>query len=147
MICPAGPGPARRVSPGPADSRPQAGRYRAAAHRRRRGRLARPERGEFAEPPQQPSLLDEVQQFPQPAPGAAALRRRDDAAAQHVPELVPARDEYDVASSRTTTLVNRSTPNVLSPSRSIGVAMSQLTANLQPGSPVSVRHPLRLMVT
>jgi hypothetical protein len=36
---------------------------------------------------------------------------------------------------------------VLPASRSIGVAMSQLTANLRPESPVSVSRPLRSVVT
>src|SRR6266700_1875209 len=94
--CPAAPcrgDPDGPGSPGPAGSWVQGAGYRAAPHRPCPGRLARPERGEFAEPPQQPPHLDEFQQLPQPALGAAALRRRDDTAAEHFPELVLAGDD------------------------------------------------------
>jgi hypothetical protein len=88
----------RSVSPGLAGSRLQAAGYRAAAHRPRPGRLAWPEQREFAEPPQQPPRLDQFQQFPQPALGAAALRRGDDTAAEHFPELVLVDDNVNLRS-------------------------------------------------
>jgi hypothetical protein len=79
---------------------------------------------------------------------APALRHRDDTAAEHFPELVLVGDDvgHRVIADQDVGK-NRSTPKVLSPSRSIGVAMSQLNANLLSPSPDSVTRPPRPVVT
>jgi hypothetical protein len=77
----------------------------------------------------------------------AAFRRRDDTAAGHFPELVLVDGDVGDRVIADQDVGKQETPNVLSPSRSIGVAMSQLNANLLSPSPDSVTRPLRPVVT